>query len=483
MFSAGTCTSAMDLHELFQACRRGDIEKVRYLVEKKEMSLNVRDKWDSTPLYYACYCGFKELVQYMLANGARCEANTFDGERCIYGALTDDIRNLLRSAKMVTSRIMRRHTYDEFLRKCFESTEFTDITMVALDGMELKCHKCVLASRVPRFCDVLSQNPSCTTLTVDFNSGELMLCLKEFIYTGRMRMLLDDDKLTEMQEVAKRLLMTNLVDKLLDELDKYECERSLYLKMVRHITIEPELGCTELADSFAVLADEYLRKDLVELPFGSKKTRSIHYADVCFLVGGVHFFAHKMFYCQRSEYFAALLRDHFKETAMVDGNIPLVSITNASTEVFACIHEYVYRDVTDRLTGTNAFDVLLAADKFLLTGLKSFVGAFMADNLDLDNAVSLFRCSRIFQLARLEDQCVAFMAQNLDHFLLDEDFRQQVTEDAKEVKGRQETDSIAIIDDIRYHISANVQSFSEIEEANQKLFLIDDFLYKLGLEA
>lgn len=49
--------------------------------------------------------------------GARCEANTFDGERCRYGALTDNIRTLLKNYNVVTTRIVKRNTYDEFLRK------------------------------------------------------------------------------------------------------------------------------------------------------------------------------------------------------------------------------------------------------------------------------------------------------------------------------------------------------------------------------
>lgn len=49
--------------------------------------------------------------------GARCEAKTFDGERCLYAALSDSIRKLLRSYKMITSTTMRRDMYDEFLRR------------------------------------------------------------------------------------------------------------------------------------------------------------------------------------------------------------------------------------------------------------------------------------------------------------------------------------------------------------------------------
>ena len=79
----------MDLNDLFQSCKKGDLNRVKYellstdchnkvitylfaireLVEQKEVELNVRDKWDSTPLYYACLCGHTNLVRYLLKSG------------------------------------------------------------------------------------------------------------------------------------------------------------------------------------------------------------------------------------------------------------------------------------------------------------------------------------------------------------------------------------------------------------------------------
>ena len=49
--------------------------------------------------------------------GARCAPNTFDGERCLYAALTDRIKNILRSYKAITPECMRRDSYREFFRR------------------------------------------------------------------------------------------------------------------------------------------------------------------------------------------------------------------------------------------------------------------------------------------------------------------------------------------------------------------------------
>lgn len=33
------------------------------------INVNIRDRWDSTPLYYACLCGHVNIVQFLLENG------------------------------------------------------------------------------------------------------------------------------------------------------------------------------------------------------------------------------------------------------------------------------------------------------------------------------------------------------------------------------------------------------------------------------
>ena len=63
------------------------------------------------------------------------------------------------------------------------------------------------------------------------------------------------------------------------------------------------------------------------------------------------------------------------------------------------------------------------------------------------------------------------------------DFTELVKEDAKSVQERQDTDTIAIIDDIRFHITDFIQTYSDVYEADQKLAVIDAFLEELQLDA
>ena len=62
------------------------------------------------------------------------------------------------------------------------------------------------------------------------------------------------------------------------------------------------------------------------------------------------------------------------------------------------------------------------------------------------------------------------------------EFAEMIQEDARSVVDRQEMDSIPLVDDIRYHITTNVQTYSAIEEANQKLQVLEQLLVSIGLE-
>ena len=62
-----------------------------------------------------------------------------------------------------------------------------------------------------------------------------------------------------------------------------------------------------------------------------------------FVFFNIRFMCHKAFFCLRSDYFKALLRDHFDENS---GQLQIESITlhDISVHVFKCVLYYVYTD-------------------------------------------------------------------------------------------------------------------------------------------
>ena len=63
-----------------------------------------------------------------------------------------------------------------------------------------------------------------------------------------------------------------------------------------------------------------------------------------------------------------------------------------------------------------------------------------------------------------------------------EKFKELVLNDARNVKSREETDSIDIVDEIRYVLrTTNLNSLSSITEVELQLECLDSFLEELGL--
>ena len=76
-----------------------------------------------------------------------------------------------------------------------------------------------------------------------------------------------------------------------------------------------------------------------------------------------------------------------------------------------------------------------------------------------------------------------FLAKNIEEMITDEKFVKLVRNDAQNVKSRQETDSIDIIDEIRYVLrTSNLNSLASIQEAENQLDCLDSFLEELELD-
>ena len=62
---------------------------------------------------------FFNVLYPKLLLGARCDSNTFDGERCLYSALTLEIKKMLKDYKAISKDCIRRDNYVEFFKRYF----------------------------------------------------------------------------------------------------------------------------------------------------------------------------------------------------------------------------------------------------------------------------------------------------------------------------------------------------------------------------
>uniref|UniRef100_UPI0037E8113F ankyrin repeat and BTB/POZ domain-containing protein 1 isoform X1 n=2 Tax=Semicossyphus pulcher TaxID=241346 RepID=UPI0037E8113F len=475
----------MDLHDLFISCRKGDICRVRYLVEQRDVDINVRDKWDSTPLYYACLCGHEELVQYLLASGAKCEANTFDGERCMYGSLNDSVRRLIKDYKCVSVRAMQRGDFIYFLHMLLEQGQYGDVKFL-VHGQIFTAHRCVLCARSEYFTDMFEtkwKGKNLITLKHPLINPAAFGAILQYFYTGRMD--IDVNLVEDSKRLAKQCKMADLIEELESKCKQvYDFVSNKPGVCVKVLSLDPH-SC-QLQDDLAQLADcalpTELRVGFGELPF-NRVDRFLTYPDICFKVESFNFLCHKAFFCCRSDYFKALLEDHFSEGEQLQSqpSTPVITLHNISHEIFIHVMYYIYTDDTE-LTAESVFDVLCVADMYLLPGLKRICGKTLGKTICEENVLYMWKMAKLFRLSRLEDQCTEFMAKIIDRLVEQAEFAEIVKEDAASLEERHETDSVPLVDEIRYHIASNVQTYSAIEEANQKLDSLEEMLCNINID-
>ncbi|XP_788155.3 ankyrin repeat and BTB/POZ domain-containing protein 1 isoform X2 [Strongylocentrotus purpuratus] len=479
---------AQDRRDFMESCKTGDLHSVSYLLEVKEVEPNLKDEWNSTALYYACLCGHKNVVIYLLENGAKCEAKTFDGERCLYGALTDEIRDILKSYKAVVTGHARRNFYLDFMKRLLEASCYSDITFV-IHNETFAAHRCILQSRNEYFAEMLEtrwKNKSTVHIKSSLVRPQAFKRVLEYVYTGTLQVHINivDDCL----RFAKQCGMTSLIEKINQRLK--EIEDYVPSKPGTHIhivSVEPSLDDTPVQDDLNQLAQMAFpvekRDPLAQgvFPFCGGLLQVPPYTDVCFEVEQDKFFCHKMFFTERSDYFKGLFADHFNEVSLDQNSIPIISLHEVTSDVFMQVIYYLYTDSVN-LTEDLCYEILVVADLYLLPGLKRLCANKIASQLTEESVFQVLRVSRMFSLVKLEDQCVEFISRIVERITDNEEFIELVKEDAASVENREEVDSITIIDDLRYHIANNLKMYSELQEAQEKLSYLDHLLQELGIE-
>ncbi|KZM18710.1 uncharacterized protein EKO05_0006545 [Ascochyta rabiei] len=503
-----------DFRLFCEACRRGDLKVCQEMISQG-VNLNARDKYDYTPLILASLCGHYEVIRLLLENGALCERDTFQGERCLYNALNDRIRNLLLSYDYAKStnplQPLAAHITSLLTRP---SPRTADITITAF-GQTFHLHKFLLAARSPYFAKKLTAAPSTASWKLpDKIPAESLGMALQYLYfqevsIRRALLGLDDEQelmvLNGIDKIGKQLEIERLFEDIteIDDRRRLRQRRADELSRGRdqmhdwfqnNIVKHKRVVNTDKVDNIkwdrdnSIFADILLRADddeddAPELSTSTRATRSTNGPLNGLPVGPVRsrspsrqrkprkstvYPAHRAMLL-RSEYFLTMFSSEFKE-AQETPHLQVVTV-DCSPAVLETILTFMYTERAD--FGLDiAIDVLFAADMLFIEKLKqraaiiiSALGngstsAVESDNprgaTDADETVDIYEVLQAgweTKVQRLEEFAARYIAYRLEFYIDEPEFAQIVQESASRVKARQETDTVELVDDIRYYLS------------------------------
>jgi ankyrin repeat/BTB/POZ domain-containing protein 1 len=466
----------------------------------------------------ASLCGHFDVVRLLLEHGALCERDTFQGERCLYNALNDRIRNLLLSYDYAKSTNPLQPLAAHMTSLLSRSTpKTTDITITTHDET-FHLHKFILAARSPYFARKLAAAPNTAVwkLPHSIPSASLNVAL-QYLYLAEVSLrsatygLSDEEELVVLNGIEKisrqleieRLFetVTEVSDRRLmrqqrtDELDRGRDQLNTWFR--DNVVKNKMVVDTEKVENVqwdrenSIFADILLRADNEEdpcdvditsgtstprvrntlrplnaIPVGPIKSRSPSRNRVS--RKSTLYPAHRAMLL-RSEYFLTMFNSSFRE-AQETPHLQIVTL-DCSPAVLETVLTFLYTEKAD--FGLDiAIDVLFTADQLFIEKLKQRAALIVASlgngastqvtstnsrgETDAEETVDIYEVVRAAwdtRVQRLEEFGARYIAYRLESFIDEPEFADLVEESAKRVKARQETDTVELVDDIRFYLS------------------------------
>eukprot|EP00667_Euglena_gracilis_P007233 EG_transcript_7301 len=487
--------------ELFHCCKVGDVDRLRYLVSELGLNVNLHDEWQASPLYYASLCGHYDAVVFLLNAGARCQESTFDGERCVYAALNDRIRHVLRQFKTVRAR----DPWSVFLRRCFQEPErnFSDVIFL-VHGESVHAHRVLLGSRCAYFHEMFRgrwAGRRVITLSHGRLTPNAFRAFLRFLYTERLEVHVAD--VNSFLDLCKQCRTPHLAD-LVGELTARAGAAELLLHdeggdnwAVAQDLAAVASDCIDYAAAHATALDPPRHH-----VFREGVPAALDYPDVCFEVQGRLFPCHQVLMRGRSEYINALFSGAFQDctapATQEQNSVPVVSLADCDAEIFALVLEFLYANRCSLAPGDAFYQLFQQADVFLIPELKNYCVQQAQKFLSDDNVLEVYKFAQLVGSFRLEDECIAYMSKHLLTVGTTEEFRELVVDSCRTIKARQEVDTCPLIDDIRSHLITDLPEEGEgpasgkvlwltanpdfLLDTHRKLALLEDVLQELNLE-
>lgn len=463
----------------------------------------------------ASLCGHFELVQLLLESGALAERDTFQGERCIYNALNDRIRNLLLQYDYSKSTDPLQPWAAHITSLLAQSTPQTsDITVAAAESFQL--HKFLLSARTPYFRQKLTEAPETTSWklpsSVPVESFQIVI---RYMYLGDLprdlvgpwSSVTEEEILTGIDKISKQLEVNHVWETILSGNDRrlarqrHQDEVSRAADQVGEFFQEKILGHKMIVDPAkvedvkwrhdnSIFADCLLRADEAEsdttaaaeqqhgqvngnaIPIGpgaasqtqngeSRRPKSVLYP------------VHKAMLI-RSPYFEKMFSSGFKE-GLESEHLHVVKV-DCVPEVLEIILAFLYTEKADCPLELG-LDLLYAADMLFLDKLKTKAAIAIStlgsgnNNILVDrthaqeeegaaeveiepiNVYDVIHAAWDLRVQRLEEFAARYIAYRLEDYIDEEEFAELIQESASRLQKREETDTIELLDDIRYYLS------------------------------
>ncbi|KAL0937351.1 ankyrin repeat and btb poz domain protein [Colletotrichum truncatum] len=512
---------SVEFEAFLLACRRGDLKTCQELISAG-VNINGKDRFDYTPLIIASLCGHLELVQLLLESGALAERNTFQGERCIYNALNDRIRNLLLGYDYSKSTDPLQPWAGHITSLLTKSVPKTaDISLIAA-SQSFELHKFILAARTPYFRKKLTEAPETTTwkLPTTFPVESFQIALR-YLYLGEVprdlvnaqSTVTEEEVLTGLDKLSKQLEIQKLWEAILAGNDRrlarqrYQDEVERAQSQVEQFYREKVLGHKMVVETKrvndikwkhdnSIFADCLLSANEPESEDASNETDETE--SVANLNGiplgpvtngekekkkprrSVVFPVHKAILI-RSPYFETMFSSEFRE-AQDSEHLHVVTV-DCTPEVLEIVLTFLYTEKVD-CPLELALDLLYTADILFLDKLKTKAaqtistlgsgnsnvlidrthGEGQAEEIEPINIYDVIHAAWDLRVQRLEEFAARYLAYRLEDYIDEPEFAEMINESASRIKNRQETDTIELLDDIRYYLGERFRL--RFEDAN-----------------
>eukprot|EP00850_Spirogloea_muscicola_P013976 SM000097S24829 [mRNA] locus=s97:483182:486885:- [translate_table: standard] len=449
--------------DIYEASRAGDADRVRRLVEEEGVDINVRDRWDSVPLYYTCLAGHLDAARILLDAGAICREHTFDGDRCHYSALNLRIRRILKAYE---ARPPPLNPLAASLRDCCidSNSWWADITL-CVAGKPIRAHRALLSARSSFFAHKL-QTSWRGKSEIRFANPKLtyaaLHALIQFLYTDRLEIAVDD--LEDLARVCKAVSLpedSRLPAALRNLLARTAVYSALAGPMhwghrrleahnnhshTQRLSDAHQTASIMNGDSHAFAADvedcqqsgKRLQREVADS--GHLQLADDH-ADVCFLVDQRLLRSHRFILASRSEYFRALFArtEDFQEggSGLAQGTtlegvvagagcLPVRPVHDLSINAFEKLLEYIYTDKIEEIQPSQAEEVFEAASRYLLFSLKRATADALIPQLETASTSEIctwLEIADLYGVWKLREYCLDTVAANYESFAVTKEFR------------------------------------------------------------